>query len=108
MNRFYERGMRKLTKNLRLEVVLARLRDLHLYHRDMKRVNLRYMDRIRYNNSNVIDVDTVVEDEDSDDFARERYMAECEHNDCHRTECLQKQNRTLNVKNIIAAGQNGK
>lgn len=88
LQRFYERGLVKLSKNLRLEVLLKRLKDLHIYHRDLKRVGIHKMERVRYNSSNVINViSDADDDDDSDGGAQQVIDSECEHSDCHRVKC---------------------
>lgn len=85
--RWYERGKKKVDKELRIEVLINRLLNLDLYVREMMELNLNSMSRIQMNHHKVVTIDTESSGYNTDDEEIKNAADDCEHPDCHRVDC---------------------
>ena len=86
---WYTRGVDRIKHHFRLEVILQRLLNHELYFREMKRLDLGTMKRIKNHREYVISLQTDEEVNDNDDggLAGEDELKPCEDQRCHRFVC---------------------
>ena len=93
IQRWYERGLTKMSQALRFEIILSKLMDFDIYFREFLNLDLASMETIRAHRDNVINLDTD-DNEQEDKHARwHRTMLQCEHKECHRIHCKHKKDR---------------
>ena len=54
IRRYYQRGKVKMRTALRIENILKKVLDIHTYFKEMKKLNIAKMDRIKHNHHRVI------------------------------------------------------
>ena len=75
-----------MEKHFRLEVILDRLLSYELYFRDMMKVDLRAMERIKYHREKVISIEK--DEVERETSQQESEFVSCEHDECHVIRCM--------------------
>lgn len=76
-----------MDRNLRIEVLVKKILDMDTYIREMMKLNLAEMKRIKHNRRRVIKLDESSSEENTDEENKANAADDCEHDECHAVTC---------------------
>ena len=85
--RWYRRGKKKMDRELRIESLMHKVRNLDLYAKQMMQLELGAMKRIQHNRHKVVGVDTESSDGNTAEEDADNAHDDCEHEICHKVAC---------------------